>query len=137
MERKHRSQMSAEEITFVETLVHSINEWDITATQHALDEAAYKQRPTGHTVGQSAITKTDILNTLKYGEVIELNDRGRVVIRLMKGKRAGTCAVINPATRKVVTVWYNDPRDNHETLRLSAYTWNVDVIVYLRGLCKK
>lgn len=133
MDRKHRNQMTPDEITFAETLIHSIQEWDVTGTDHARSEAAFKPRVSGQTRGQSAISKQDIINTLKYGNVIELNDRGRLVVRLMKGKRAGTCVVVSIRDRKVVTVWYNDPRDTHATLRLSEYTWNVNVIDYLRS----
>lgn len=121
MERKHRLQFSTEEITYTEKLVHSINEWDFSQ-DHVLDRMAEKH-----------ISKNDIIVTLKWGEVIEINDKGRIVLRLMKGLRKGVVVVISIRERVLVTAWYNDPRDNHKTLNLSDYNWDVDVIEYLKG----
>lgn len=122
MERKHRSQMSAEEIKYAETLVHSITEWNF-AVDHVMDRMAEKK-----------IKKQDAVNTLKYGDVIEVNDKGRLVMRLMKGMMKGTCVVVSVHDRVLVTAWFNKGSDNHKTLDKSEYTWKVNVIEYLKGL---
>lgn len=119
MERIHRTQMSAAEIVYTESLVHAIMSWDFSH-DHVMDRMVEKK-----------IAKNDIVNTLKYGDVIEVNSLGRVILRLMKGKMKGTCAVVSIRDRRLVTTWYNDPRDNHKTLDKSEYEWRVDVIKFL------
>lgn len=122
MERKHRKQFTAEEIVYTEALIHGITEWNF-AVDHVLERMEQKH-----------ISKQDLINTLKYGEVIEVNDRGRVVLRLMKGKRKGTCVVVSVHDRVLVTAWYNAGNDQHKTLNLGEYIWNINVIDYLRSL---
>jgi hypothetical protein len=122
--RIHRKQMTAEQIVFTEALVHNMSEWNF-AVDHVMQRMLEKK-----------VTKDAAVNTLKYGEVIEVNDNGRVVMRLMKGMRAGTVVVVSIRDRVLVTAWYNSPKDNHKTLNLSEYTWKLDVIGYLKGLVK-
>jgi hypothetical protein len=122
--RIHRKQMTAEQIVFTEALVHNMSEWNF-AVDHVMQRMLEKK-----------VTKDAAVNTLKYGEVIEVNDNGRVVMRLMKGMRAGTVVVVSIRDRVLVTAWYNSPKDNHKTLNLSEYTWKLDVITYLKGLAK-
>jgi hypothetical protein len=122
--RIHRKQMTAEQIVFTEALVHNMSEWNF-AVDHVMQRMLEKK-----------VTKDAAVNTLKYGEVIEVNDNGRVVMRLMKGLRAGTVVVVSIRDRVLVTAWYNSPKDNHKTLNLSEYTWKLDVIGYLKGLVK-
>lgn len=38
------------------------------------------------------------------------------------------------AEASAVTAWFNKGSDNHKTLNKSEYTWNVDVIDYLRRI---
>jgi hypothetical protein len=116
--------MTAEQIVFTEALVHNMSEWNF-AVDHVMQRMLEKK-----------VTKDAAVNTLKYGEVIEVNDNGRVVMRLMKGLRAGTVVVVSIRDRVLVTAWYNSPKDNHKTLNLSEYTWKLDVIGYLKGLVK-
>lgn len=122
MERKHRIEMSKTEIVFAETLVRSINEWNF-ATDHAMER-----------MEQKGVAKQDVLNTLKYGEVIEVNSYGRVVLRLtLKGK--GACiVVVGLRDRALVTTWFNRATDNHKTLNVSEYGWKVNVIEFLRSI---
>ena len=126
MDRKHRSQMSPAEINFTEKLVHGITEWNF-AVDHILDRMAQKH-----------ITKQDVLDTLKHGEVVEVNSRGRVVLRLRVKYNAtmkrGTCVVVSIANKVLVTAWFNNERDHHDTLDRSEYNWNVNVIEYLRSI---
>ena len=122
MQRIHRKQMSQEQIVYVETLVHNITEWNF-ATDHAMLEAA-----------KDGIKKDALVNTLRYGDVIEVNDKGRVVMRLMTGMMKGTVTVVSLRDRCLVTAWRNKGSDCHSTLRLSDYTWNVNVIEYLRTI---
>jgi hypothetical protein len=124
--RKHRSEMSTKEIAWTEKLVHGVREWNF-AVDHVLERMAEK-----------GITKQALLDTLRYGEVIEVNSRGRVVMRLRvklnPTMQRGTCVVISVRDKVLVTAWYNSERDHHNTLDRSEYGWNVDVITYLESL---
>ena len=72
------------------------------------------------------ITHDDIATALQQGEVIEVAERFRALVRLTKGERSGVCVVISLRDNTVVTSWYNNPSDNHRTLDLSKYQWNID-----------
>lgn len=120
MERKHRTQMSSEEIVFTETLIHNLN--GVIDDEHVRDRMKQKK-----------VTEADIVNTLKWGNVIEVNSLSRVVMRLNTGKRKGVVVVIDPSTQAIVTVWYNSPKDRHDTLDKSLYTWKVNLIEFLKG----
>ena len=114
--------MSPAEITFAETLVHNMCEWNL-ATDHVVGR-----------MKQKGIKKDAIVNTLKYGDVIEVADNGRVTLRLMKGMANGTCVVVSLRDKVVVTCWYNNPKDRHATLDLSDYTMTADVVTFLRSI---
>jgi hypothetical protein len=122
MDRKHRIEMSKSEISFAETFIHSITEWNF-ATDHAMERMEEK-----------GVAKLDVINTLKYGEVVEVNSYGRVVLRLiLKGK--GACiVVVGLRDRALVTTWFNKAVDNHKTLRVSDYGWKVNTTEYLRSI---
>lgn len=122
MQAKHRKQMTAEEIQHTEALVHAIDALDLTD-----DHAVLRMT-------QKGVTKKDVAITAKWGEVIAVQSDGRVVMRLMTGLRKGVVIVIQLASRRLVTAWYNSPTDQHATLRLSEYTWKVNVIEYLRSI---
>lgn len=117
MQRKHRTQMSASEITSVESLVHSVKGWRIGS---CLVHASKRGR---------TITRDEVLDALTTGEVIEVNDAERVLMRSAKG----ICVVVNVKAKFTFTVWVNDPSDNHKTLNRSEYQWRVNVANYLRG----
>lgn len=125
MERKHRKQMTQSEIRFAESLVHKTDGWNL-AVNHTLERMAAKK-----------ITKQDLIDTLRFGEVIEVNSLGRLVLRLRlkltPTMKRGTCVVISVTNRVVVTAWFNSEKDHHATLDLSEYRWNVKVIEYLKS----
>ena len=117
MQRKHRSQMSYEEISFVETLIHSMQGWTI---ESALIHASKKGR---------TFTREQVIEALQRGQVIEVNSFGRVLMRSNKG----TCVVASLRGALAITVWFNRPNDNHKTLRREEYQWRVNVIEYLKS----
>ena len=128
MQSKHRRQMSPEEIRFEESTVHAVDVWCFD-NDHLLQRMAAKQ-----------ISKKDAVLAAKHGEVIRVQDDGRVVMRLMRptppfaADRVGTVVCVSLLDKTIVTAWYNDPKDNHKTLRLREYTWRVNVIDYLRSI---
>lgn len=121
MERKHRIEMKAAEIANVESLIHNVNAWDFSH-DHVMERCE-----------QKGIRKGDLVNCLRYGRVIEVNDAGRAVLRLnMKG--GGVVVVASLAERVLVTAWKNANEDNHATLNRSEYGWKVNAADYVRSL---
>ena len=118
MKRKHRLQMSQEEIDFVEYVLYAMSGWVI---ESALIHAAKKGRK---------FTQAEVLQAIKTGRVIEVNSYGRVLIRSAKG----VCVVVSLCDRLAITVWFNAPHDNHKTLKRNEYTWDVNVISYIKNL---
>ena len=119
MQRKHRLQMTAEEIVYAETLVHARDEWSFSPGSE------FDKR-----LQERGITKDQALEALWHGYVVEVNDRGRAVIR----SKSGTVVVCSIQDGGLVTTWKNASNDNHSTLDRSAYKWRVNIIDYLRGL---
>jgi hypothetical protein len=116
--RKHRQQMSQAEIATAEAIVHNLSGWDASGI-HARRE-----------MRNDRLTDNAVLDALTSGQIIEVNSFGRVVMRSSKG----AVVVAELPNKYVVTAWYNDPRDNHSTLRLNEYTWRVDAADYLRRI---
>lgn len=116
--RKHRVQLSQQEIAYTETLVHSISGWN---TDGGLIHASKRGRIFSH---------AEVLDALKTGRVIEVNSFGRVLVRSAKG----ICVVASIRDRRVITIWFNRPSDKHKTLDLAAYTWKIDAAAYVKSL---
>lgn len=117
MLRKHRKQMTVPEIQALEAIVHGMPSW-ISKSQYL----AGRQQ-------ERSISRLEVFKCLHYGSVIEYKDDGRVVMR----NTDGVCVVAHLATHTVVTAWYNDPSDQHWTLDLSQYRWNVNLMPYIRS----
>lgn len=123
--KRHRQQMSSREIEALEARTRKVTE--------ALLIAHAEQR-----MAEKGITARDIELTLKYGIAIEINsdatDEYRAVVRHAYGKpKVATCMVLGLTSGKVVTTWKNAGSDNHSTLNLYAYQWNVNVANLLEG----
>ena len=102
--------MTVAEISSVESIVKSVTSWH--------SQPYYIMR-----AQTRKIARFDVFRAIAYGQVIEAKSDGRAVMR----GQDGTCVVIEVPTRTVITVWYNDPTDNHYTLDLSQYTWYTDL----------
>lgn len=120
--RKHRTQMTATEIAALENFVHNITYAVVNFQNDHLRRE----------MQQDSIAATEIIAALKAGEVIELNSQKRCVMR----SKRGVCVVVSLQDGNAVTTWRNDPRDNHKSLRLSEYAWNVDAVAVLGGLVR-
>lgn len=116
--RKHRMQMSYDEIATVEKIIHSVPRWK----RGTIDFHLQKQGRT--------FTGAEVLEALQRGQVIEVNSLNRVLFR----SRKGICVVASIPDFKVVTVWRNNPGDNHKTLKRGEYTWRVNAAEYIEGL---
>jgi hypothetical protein len=115
--KKHRVQMTAREREYAEFVAHSTAGWTLSNNVH-LDGRMDSKR----------ITRDEIIGALQGGQVIEVKDDNRIVMR----SDDGFVAVADVRTKTVVTAWFNAPSDNHRTLDLSEYTWQVDVTKFMK-----
>lgn len=113
MQRKHRKQMNLAEVIAVESKVKSVGSW--------ISKSHYEVR-----ARERNITRLEVYQAIYQGKVVEAKDDNRVVMRSV----SGICVVIELTTRKVVTVWYNDPQDQHWTLDLSQYRWTINLVTW-------
>lgn len=104
--RKHRQQMTAAEITTIESLVHSTTFF--APKPHLIERAAERN-----------FGEAGIMSALRTGMLIEARPDGRVCMR-----HDGYCVVASVATRRIITCWRNDDNDQHSTLNLRAYQWH-------------
>ena len=120
MQRKHRKQMSREEVVAVEALVKSIPSW------HSQPYYVTRGR-------ERNISRLSVYTAIAFGEVVEAKDDDRVLMR----HHSGVCVVVDVKTRTVVTVWFNDPQDQHWTLDLSQYRWNQNLVEWSKQYGKR
>lgn len=113
--RKHRKQMSPDEIAVVEKLVRSQTRW--TLGPHARDRMVAK-----------GVDEARMLDVLKTGYVIEVNRNNDLCVVFRKDFNTyAICVVVSLATRWVVTVWKNGAKDKHYTLDRNKYQWAVNL----------
>jgi len=109
--------MTEREIECAEFVAHSTSGWNLIDSVHLNDRCNSKR-----------ITPDDIINALQGGQVIEMKGDNRIVMR----SDDGFVAVADIRTKTVITAWYNAPSDNHATLDLSGYTWQVDITKFMK-----
>lgn len=114
MLRKHRKQMTPAEIHAVEARVKRVPAW--------VSQPYYAVR-----ARERNVSRLEVYRAIAFGQAIEAKDDDRV---LMRGSD-GVCVVVEIPTRKIVTVWYNSPDDQHWTLDLSQYRWNVNLVTWV------
>ena len=127
MARKHFTQFSADESGFIHGFIRKRVQPLVHGSAHFYDRA-----------GDRHITLADAAETLRTGSVIEIhNDRGewRALVR----SRIGTCVVVSLESNLVLTVYYNNPTDNHETLNHSLYQGGkaIDAVAVIKNLVQQ
>lgn len=109
MARKHFSQFTPDELGFATGFVRKQIQPRVSGSPHFTDRGSERR-----------FTLDDARETLRTGIVVEVhNDRGdwRALVR----SKNGTCVVVSLESARVLTVYYNDPADKHETLNRSVY----------------
>jgi hypothetical protein len=117
MQRKHREQMSENEIACAEFVAHATTGWTFCNNVHLFERMNNKR-----------ITRDDVIGALQSGIVIEVQDGGRIAMR----SENGIAAVADLRTKAIVTAWRNAVTDKHSTLDLSDYTWTADIEKFMR-----
>jgi hypothetical protein len=123
--RKHYSQMSPTEVGMLVGMVRA-NASEVSGQAH------YE-----HRASERHFTLAQAVDAVASGKPVEVSKVGndiRALFRRQSGPSAGTCAVVSLITWNIITVYYNDPRDTHDTLNHSLYRWNVDVVELVKGL---
>jgi hypothetical protein len=124
MARKHVTQFTPDERCFAVGFVRNQVQPHIKGSPHFYDQAADRH-----------FTLDDASKTLHTGLVIEVhNDKGewRAVVR----SKNGTCVVVSLESNRVLTVYSNDPTDNHDTLNHGLYHGgkDIDVVAIVKNL---
>lgn len=117
-QRKHVTQMTQAERQAVTAFVRSRSNWS------GLDNPHIRERKS-----KRSVTDADILSAIRLGNIIEAHANNypaiRFVTRYQLGKRCiCVCAAMHG---DIVTVWVNNPGDNHKTLNRSEYQWRVNL----------
>jgi hypothetical protein len=124
MSRKHFTQFSPDEIGFATGFIRRQVLPNVNGSEHFYDRATERE-----------FTLDDAKETLRTGTVIEVhNDRGdwRALVR---GKN-GYCTVVSLETNRILTVYFNAPDDNHDTLNHKLYHGGnaFDVVAVVKNL---
>lgn len=109
MSIKHILQMTQEEKAFTHGFVRANVSRVSQGRAHGYNRAAERD-----------FNLDDIQAAVRTGTVVELHNEAkewRVLIR----DRKGCCVVISLENWETVTVYYNDPQDNHDTLNHNRY----------------
>lgn len=120
--RKHTKQMSPKEREVLRDAVDSldITSWD-RFSRHCIDRILEKK-----------VSAVDIVETIKYGEIIEAHNEVkndiRVLLRKVTKKGRSTCVVVSLRDGQIVTCYKNRNKDKHSTLGWSEYQWKVDLV---------
>lgn len=116
--RKHSKQMKAAELEALTARCRTIGAALISS--HATERMA-----------QKGVTAKEISLCLQYGVPVEIHNEAselRVVLRFAYGKpKVAVCVVIGLESGTIATTWKNAGSDNHSTLNLYAYQWNINV----------
>lgn len=136
--KKHRIQMTNEELSFLEHHLKQINQ--LNYSYHVLNK-------------QISFDKADIENMLKHGNlksfIVEYNEtptkdgmdrrvllRGIDVRDVLYSKENGEtfnalsnlCVVISLVKHKVITCYWNIANDNHNTIKWDRYNRHLNII---------
>ena len=117
MKRKHRQQMTPEEIERIESLVHAQTRWS------GLGPHKTKM------VQERQVPDKELFDVLNTGRVVEVNHTNDLCVVFRKDYEKYTvCVVANLPTRWIITAWKNKVGDKHRSLDISQYCWKANLI---------
>jgi hypothetical protein len=124
--RKHTKQMSPLER---EVLRQAIDSLDITSWAHFGDHSVDR-------LVEKGLSAVDIVNTIKFGEIIEAHNKKehdiRVLLRQPTKRGSSVCVVVSLRDGNIVTGYENKNKDKHFTLDWSEYKWKVDLVAEVK-----
>ena len=126
MMRKHKRQMTRNEIEFVNSVLARFRTFDamrkLRLSTHCLQEMVDDK------LGK--IRVEDIVRTILFGSFFEVNNFGnsfRIVLRHNTCRRFSTIVVLDVINCTIVTCYRNRATDNHRTIRWNKYRWKVNI----------
>lgn len=123
MARKHTQQMNQVERALIHGYLRSGKRDYHATTSHFRDRAS-----------ERVFSLPDAEKAIRTGLVVEVhNDRAPSVRALVRDSK-GTCVIVELQTGLIISVYYNDPDDKHETLNWAPYRWTQDIIALVKGL---
>lgn len=119
--RKHITQMTKQEVDFLWKELYSVKAEDWKVTSHLMKR-----------INERGGNFEDILSIIYNGTIIEYHLRSGKSRILLRGKKSfgGSviCAVFEPKTRNVITLYWNSDKDNHSTIDMTPYIAELDVL---------
>lgn len=116
--RKHRTQFTPAELVAVTDFIHN-NKW-------------VDQSPHSNEMGIArSIPDKDIEFALMTGHVIEVSRKRnstRALVRAPFNDRQDICVVVAFKDLTIVTSWLIAADDHHDSMDLSDYNWNVNLV---------
>jgi hypothetical protein len=127
MSVKHIIQMTQEEKAFTHGFIRKNADKVMQNGAHGYNRAAERD-----------FNLDDIRAAVRTGTVIELHNEAKEW-RALARDRKGTCVVISLESWDTVTVFYNDPSDNHDTLNHNRYHSGkaIDAVATIKSLLRK
>ena len=122
MARKHITQCNPTERAFIHGYIRS-NVHKVNGGNHFYDRAS-----------ERSFTLDDARATIRGGIVVEVHNERKPDIRALVRHSSGMCAVVSLRTWEVITVYYNAPSDNHDTLNHNLYRWPQDITQLVKTL---
>lgn len=150
--RKHRNQMSEQEVKQIVRMLHGIKRLEENYHLRKKESIQYNKNEV-----YSALANPYVIGR----SIIEYNERWdrrnerwtqRVLLRLPKVLRATNkdantgkitekhshlCVVLDITTKQIITVYYNEATDNHKSLNLSNYRRDMIIRQYQKGGYKR
>ncbi len=123
MARKHIQQMSKLESAFIHGWLRSSKREYHATVSHFRDRAS-----------ERSFSVADAEAAIRNGLVVEVhNDRAPSLRALVRDSK-GTCVIVELQTCLIISVYYNDPEDKHETLNWAPYRWTQYIVALVKSL---
>jgi hypothetical protein len=123
MARKHITQATKDEKGFIHGFIRAKASLVSSGRQHFEDRATERHFTLGEAV-----------EAVKTGLVVEVHNDTPGDVRALVRDSKGTCVVLSLKSWQVITVYYNDPTDTHDTLNWAAYRWNQNLVTLVKEL---
>lgn len=132
-EKKHYTQMTNEELTYLKNKLHNMNKRNLVISTHARDknefnDADIKQLPFEVTndmiIEFNRTEKRNFIDkrvTVRSKKVYDVNINGKI-------EKCNIIAVFSLTTNRVVTVFWNLASDMHESINMSRYNKDLKIL---------
>lgn len=123
MARKHITQMKPLESAFIHGYLRSDKRTFTSGAAHFY-----------HRASERTFTFAEAVQAIRTGKVVEVHNDKAPSVRTLVRDSKGTCVVLDLTGGVIVTVYYNDPEDKHDTLNWNLYRWDVDIVKLVKSL---